>query len=148
MSHPVATPPRVSPPRVSPADLGQLERDLRARVDGEVRFDEGSRAAYSADGSNFRQVPYAVVLPRTLEAAAEAIRCCRDHGVPLLHTPLPRSLRGEAHFRHLEWFHDHVRLERMLFDGCAELLDGQAPLPGAPGHGLALKPDAERYRVA
>ncbi len=49
--------------------------------------------------------------------------------------------------RHLEWFHDHVRLERMLFDGCVDLVDGRAPLPDAPGHGLALSPRAERYRV-
>jgi hypothetical protein len=33
-----------------------LERDLRQRVDGEVRFDAGSRGAYSTDASNYRQV--------------------------------------------------------------------------------------------
>jgi hypothetical protein len=31
-----------------------LERDLRGRVDGEVRFDAGTRGAYSTDASNFR----------------------------------------------------------------------------------------------
>ncbi|MEV4014695.1 hypothetical protein AB0J35_29765 [Nonomuraea angiospora] len=33
-----------------------LHRDLAARVDGEVRFDAGSRAAYAHDASNYRQV--------------------------------------------------------------------------------------------
>ena len=33
-------------------------------VDGEVRFDAGTRAAYSTDASNFRQVPVGVVPPR------------------------------------------------------------------------------------
>jgi hypothetical protein len=34
-----------------------LERDLRRRVDGEVRFDASSRGAYSTHASNYRQVP-------------------------------------------------------------------------------------------
>jgi FAD/FMN-containing dehydrogenase len=56
---------------------GSLARDLRARVDGEVRFDAGSRGAYSTDASNFRQVPIGVVVPRTPEAAAKAVAVCR-----------------------------------------------------------------------
>ncbi len=91
MSHSVAT-----PPRVDPATISALERDLRSRVDGEVRFDSGTRATYSTDASNYRQVPYGVVLPRTTEAAAEAIRCCRDHGVPMLPRGGGTSLAGEC----------------------------------------------------
>jgi L-alanine-DL-glutamate epimerase-like enolase superfamily enzyme len=51
---------------------------------------------------------------------------------------------------HVEWFHDHVRIERMLFDGAAVLNDGRiAPQSGAPpGHGLVFKrADAERFAV-
>ncbi len=55
----------------------ELERDLAEAVDGEVRFDAGTRAAYSTDASNFRQVPIGVVLPRTVEAAARAVAVCR-----------------------------------------------------------------------
>jgi hypothetical protein len=54
-------------------DARRLEGELRERVDGEVRFDAGSRAAYSTDGSNFRQVPIGVVVPRTPQAAADAV---------------------------------------------------------------------------
>ncbi|MER6005711.1 FAD-binding protein [Nonomuraea angiospora] len=54
-----------------------LQRDLAARVDGEVRFDAGSRAAYAHDASNYRQVPIGVVIPRTIDAAVEAVAVCR-----------------------------------------------------------------------
>jgi len=37
-------------------DARGLERALKARIEGEVRFDDGSRALYSTDGSNYRQV--------------------------------------------------------------------------------------------
>ncbi|CAM5584090.1 hypothetical protein SALBM217S_05380 [Streptomyces griseoloalbus] len=77
-------------------DAGALERDLRSRVDGEVRFDAGTRAAYSTDGSNYRQVPIGVVVPRTVEAAREAVAVCRDHGAPLLSRGGGTSLAGEC----------------------------------------------------
>ncbi len=75
---------------------GGLERDLRGRVDGEVRFDAGTRAAYSTDASNFRQVPVGVVLPRTPEPAVEAVAVCREHGVPVLSRGGGTSLAGQA----------------------------------------------------
>src|ERR1700722_15849463 len=77
-------------------DDGQLERDLAAAVDGEVRFDAGTRAAYSTDASNFRQVPIGVVLPRTAEAAAAAVSVCRKHGAPLLSRGGGTSLAGQC----------------------------------------------------
>jgi len=48
---------------------------------------------------------------------------------------------------HLEYFHDHVRLERMLFEGTLEPEGGALhPDPSRPGHGLALRQDeAERW---
>jgi L-alanine-DL-glutamate epimerase-like enolase superfamily enzyme len=52
--------------------------------------------------------------------------------------------------RHLEWFHDHVRIERIAFDGVLEPRDGVLrPDRTRPGHGLELKDaDLEPYRVA
>jgi len=44
-------------PRNSSLDVGELERELKEKVRGEVRFDEGYRAAYSTDSSNYRQAP-------------------------------------------------------------------------------------------
>ncbi len=49
--------------------------------------------------------------------------------------------------RHLEYFHDHVRVESLLFDGVLEPVDGKLrPDRSRPGHGLDLRrADAERY---
>jgi FAD/FMN-containing dehydrogenase len=73
-----------------------LEEDLRRRVDGEVRFDAGSRGAYSTDASNYRQVPVGVVVPRTVEAAAAAVAACAEHGVPVVSRGGGTSLAGQA----------------------------------------------------
>ena len=51
--------------------------------------------------------------------------------------------------RHIEWFHDHVRIEQMLFDGAPIAHDGaiESDLT-RPGHGLSFKrKDAERFRI-
>ena len=79
-----------------PADAGALERDLRRRVDGEVRFDAGSRGAYSTDASNYRQVPIGVVVPRTVQAGVEAVAVCREHGAPVVSRGGGTSLAGQA----------------------------------------------------
>jgi FAD/FMN-containing dehydrogenase/Fe-S oxidoreductase len=69
---------------------------LRERVDGEVRFDDGSRAAYSTDGSNFRQVPIGVVVPRDIEAAVEAVGVCREYDLPIVNRGGGTSLAGQC----------------------------------------------------
>jgi hypothetical protein len=50
-------------------------------------------------------------------------------------------------FRHIEYFHDHVRIESLLFDGTLEPENGALkPDRSRPGNGLELKrADAERY---
>jgi FAD/FMN-containing dehydrogenase/Fe-S oxidoreductase len=73
-----------------------LESALVDRVDGEVRFDAGSRAAYSTDGSNFRQVPIGVIVPRTVDAAVEAVAVCREHAAPVLSRGGGTSLAGQC----------------------------------------------------
>ena len=52
-------------------------------------------------------------------------------------------------FRHAEYFHDHVRIAHMLFDGVPEPVNGcLRPDPSRPGLGLELKRrDAERWAV-
>lgn len=87
---------RMSHTDIASTDLERLERDLSATVEGEVRFDAGTRGAYSTDGSNFRQVPIGVVLPRTVEAGAAAVAACRAHGVPLLSRGGGTSLAGQC----------------------------------------------------
>jgi L-alanine-DL-glutamate epimerase-like enolase superfamily enzyme len=55
------------------------------------------------------------------------------------------------HMRHLEYFHDHVRIEGLAFDGTIDPEPGGQLRPDrtAPGHGLTVKQaDLERFRVA
>lgn len=54
------------------------------------------------------------------------------------------------HLRHLEYFHDHNRIEGLLFDGCLQPQDGGMLVPdrSRPGHGLTLRAaDAKQWRV-
>ncbi|WP_327425753.1 FAD-binding protein [Streptomyces sp. NBC_01707] len=77
-------------------EAAELEKVLRARVRGEVRFDAGSRGAYSTDGSNYRQVPIGVVVPRDVDAGAEAVAVCARFGVPVLSRGGGTSLAGQC----------------------------------------------------
>ena len=66
------------------ADTEALARQLSQRISGEVRFDAGARAAYSADASNYRQIPIGVVIPRSIDDIVTTLDICREHGVPIL----------------------------------------------------------------
>jgi L-alanine-DL-glutamate epimerase-like enolase superfamily enzyme len=68
------------------------------------------------------------------------------HCAPALHL---HAACAAPRLRHLEWFHDHVRIEHMLFDGVPEVHDGEiAPDFSRPGLGLVFKrSDAERFRI-
>src|SRR5882672_508884 len=65
-------------------DSESLQAALRRHLRGEVRFDAGSRALYSMDASNYRQVPIGVVVPRDVEDVITTIALCREHAAPLL----------------------------------------------------------------
>jgi FAD/FMN-containing dehydrogenase/Fe-S oxidoreductase len=74
----------------------ELEQDLRQVVRGEVRFDEGSRALYSTDASNYRQLPVGVLIPLDEEDIIAAIAVCRRHGAPVLMRGAGTSLSGQG----------------------------------------------------
>jgi len=73
-----------------------LAADLRSAVGGEVRFDPGSRALYSTDGSNYRQVPIGVVVPRDVDDVVAVTETCRAHGAPILPRGAGTSLAGQC----------------------------------------------------
>ena len=77
-------------------DSAHLERALRTAVTGEVRFDAGSKAAYSVDGSNYRQVPIGVVVPKTVEDVIQTVEVCRKFGAPVLSRGGGTSLSGQC----------------------------------------------------
>jgi len=74
----------------------QIAAELRARVEGEVRFDAGTRAIYAHDSSNYRQVPFGVVVPKDADDVVAAIEVCRRHGAPVLPRGCGTSLSGET----------------------------------------------------
>jgi L-alanine-DL-glutamate epimerase-like enolase superfamily enzyme len=67
------------------------------------------------------------------------------HCAPNLHAHVAAAV---PNLRHVEYFHDHQRIERMLFDGVLDPDGGQlTPDPGRPGLGLSLRvTDAEPFR--
>src|SRR6478752_924096 len=88
---------RVDPTAASgDARHAALEADLRASIDGEVRFDAGSRALYATGGSNYRQVPIGVVIPRTIDDVVNTVAVARRHGAPILARGGGTSLAGQC----------------------------------------------------
>ncbi len=87
---------RVVPPVAGEVGAGELEAALKERVDGEVRFDAGSRGAYSTDASNYRQVPIGVVVPRSIDAAVDAIAVAHRFGAPIVSRGGGTSLAGQC----------------------------------------------------
>src|ERR1700740_799956 len=73
-----------------------LRAQLRRGLTGDVRFDNSSRALYATDGSNYRQVPIGVVLPRDADDVIAAISVCREFGAPLLCRGGGTSLAGQC----------------------------------------------------
>jgi L-alanine-DL-glutamate epimerase-like enolase superfamily enzyme len=68
------------------------------------------------------------------------------HCAPHLHLAVAAAT---PNLRHLEWFHDHTRIERLLFDGAGGADGGVLVPTEAPGHGLQWRAaDADGYRVA
>jgi FAD/FMN-containing dehydrogenase/Fe-S oxidoreductase len=77
-------------------DTARLHAALDDQVDGEVRFDPGTLAAYAQDASNYRQVPIGVVVPRSVDAAVAAVAVCRQAGAPVLSRGGGTSLAGQC----------------------------------------------------
>jgi L-alanine-DL-glutamate epimerase-like enolase superfamily enzyme len=82
-----------------------------------------------------------------------AAALCRSYGMPLSAHTAPSI---HAHLccaaltaRHIEYFHDHVRIEAMLFEGAQAPRDGALrPDLARPGLGLELKQaEAARYAI-
>jgi len=77
-------------------DTEALESALRRHLRGEVRFDNGSRALYATDGSNYRQIPIGVVIPRNPDDVIAAVSISREHGAPILCRGGGTSLSGQC----------------------------------------------------
>ncbi len=86
-----------SPPTAfEEVDVRGLEHDLALAVEGDVRFRPGDRALYATGGSNYRQLPIGVVIPRTTDDVVEIMRVCRDYRAPVLAHGGGTSLAGQS----------------------------------------------------
>lgn len=77
-------------------DVEKLEKELKAAVEGEVRFDPGSRALYSTDASNYRQIPIGVVLPKSEQDVINTVELCNKYHAPVLSRGGGTSLAGQS----------------------------------------------------
>ena len=141
---------------VSSADFEGL-RLLRDRAPGGLEIAAGEYAFVPADFRNLLEHGCVDCLQ------ADVTRCggitgllavsglAAAHGLEVSGHCAPQisahALCAVQNLRHLEYFHDHVRVERMLFDGVLEPTGGELrPDRSRAGHGLELRrADAERY---
>jgi L-alanine-DL-glutamate epimerase-like enolase superfamily enzyme len=141
---------------VSSDDLEGL-RLLRDRAPPGMDISAGE---YGYEGFYFRRMLEAQAVD---VLQADATRClgisgflqaaalCAAHATPLSAHCAP-ALHAQvgcacANVRHLEWFYDHARIERLLFDGAPQPRDGcLVPDRSRPGLGLEFKrADAARF---
>jgi FAD/FMN-containing dehydrogenase/Fe-S oxidoreductase len=96
MSNPLVEIAQASKLSSAHVDSTRLAESLRLHVNGEVRFDRGTRALYATDGSNYRQVPIGIVLPRDTADVEATVALCREFGAPLLCRGGGTSLAGQC----------------------------------------------------
>ncbi|MEZ4293962.1 MAG: FAD-binding oxidoreductase [Polyangiaceae bacterium] len=77
-------------------DYRALADEIRRRIEGEVRFDDGGRGLYATDASNYRQVPIGVVIPKTVEDVLATVELARAYGAPILGRGGGTSLAGQC----------------------------------------------------
>ena len=82
--------------QVAASDTRALAEELRGLVDGEVRFDEMTRALYSTDASIYQIEPIGVVIPKSEEDVIAVVETAYRHGVPVLPRGGGTSLAGQT----------------------------------------------------
>nr|WP_298145157.1 enolase C-terminal domain-like protein [uncultured Pseudomonas sp.] len=146
---------------VSSDDLAGL-REVRAGLDASAQAMDIAAGEYAYTLDDFRRL----LEPRAVDVLqADVTRCggvsgflqaatlCEAHHLDLSAHCAPALHRHVAcaapRLRHQEWFHDHVRLEQLLFEGAPEVQAGaMTPDLSRPGHGLEFRhQDAQRYAV-
>ncbi len=147
-------PPEGAAPTTGRADVDAdaIARDLAKAVEGEVRFDAGSRALYATDASNFRQPPIGVVIPRTVDDIVRTHAICHRHSAPVLPRGCGTSLSGEAVnyavvvdcSKHLHEILD-IDTERAQVTVQPGAINEQVNIATGP-HGLLFGPDPSTHR--
>ena len=132
-------------------DAKELEAELTRVVKGEVRFDRGSRALYATDGSNYRQIPIGLVVPRDDEDVIAAVAACRKYDAPILPRGAGTSLAGQCCnvavvLDFTKYMNGIIELNPMERYACVQpgvVLDSLRDL--AEAHGLTFGPDPSTH---
>ena len=126
-----------------------LQRRLVETVSGDVRFDAGTRALFTMDASNYRQVPVAVVRPSSVDDVIAAVAAAREFDTPVVPRGGGTSLAGNSTGGGLVL--DLTRLNRIEIDPATRtafvepgvVLD-DLKAAAAP-HGLTFGPDPSTH---
>src|SRR5207253_2864483 len=78
--------------RPSPSDLQRLA----TKLEGKLHFDETMRTLYATDASVYREMPQAVVLPRSENDICALVRFAHEHGTSLIPRAAGTSLAGQV----------------------------------------------------
>jgi len=78
------------------AGVDALRRDLQAAIEGEVRFDDISRALYSTDASVYQIQPLGVVVAKSRDDVVQAVTLCAKHRCPVTMRGGGTSQAGQA----------------------------------------------------
>jgi FAD/FMN-containing dehydrogenase/Fe-S oxidoreductase len=74
----------------------KLRGDLLTALGTSVHFGAGHLAVYASDASNYRQVPLAVVIPRSIDELIKGIEVCRRYNAPVLMRGAGTSMSGQT----------------------------------------------------
>lgn len=77
-------------------DIASLEKSLRQKIKGEVRFADSDRGLYASDASNYRMIPLGVVLPKDTDDVVAAVAACRRHNAPIFARGGGTSIPGQT----------------------------------------------------
>ena len=97
MTLPVSEAPiRPVPTRPDEQSLEHIASELRAVVQGEVRFDTPARTLYATDASPYEIKPYGVVLPKNVDDIRHTLAVAKRHKLPILARGGGTSLAGQT----------------------------------------------------
>ena len=90
------SPSAATAPVSSAVDAESLRRELGSQIEGEVRFDDLSRALYSTDASVYQIIPAGVVIPKSREDVIHTVQLCGRHGCSITARGGGTSQAGQA----------------------------------------------------
>jgi FAD/FMN-containing dehydrogenase/Fe-S oxidoreductase len=128
-----------------------LASELSDALGSAVRFDDGHRAVYASDASNYRQVPIGAVVPKSLDDFVTGIAICHRHNAPVLMRGGGTSMNGQT-VNHAVVFDMSAFCDRILeldpVAGTALVEPGvvcDSLRDAAEQHGLTFAPDPSTH---